>query len=315
MAEEGIEPMLARAISISESRSLVYEPKWDGHRCLLFIDGGWVSLRSRNNRELDRVLNGSLRSEIGRLPVESAVFDGELLALAPDGRFHFPSVAGLGSAGSRDQPIMVLFDVIYDSGRDVRGMPLNDRKELLSRDLESASLPLLLSPVTDDYGTATRWMNSALGNGVDGIMAKDPQGTYRPGERGWVKIRHAASADCVVAGIRRNRGLVVSLLLGLYEEDGGLKYAGALAGFSRDDREEFTSELTRLRIPIEDHPWGRSGGEAEMPKAEWEPIQPVLVCEVEFSLVERGKFRHPPKLRRWRFDRSPRSCLVSQLDD
>lgn len=309
--------MLAKAVAPFEEETQLYEPKWDGHRCLLYLDHGWMTLRSRNNRNLDQVLDRSLRSEISRLPVDSAVFDGELLALGRDGRFHFPSVAGLGSAQSQERAVLVFFDLISASGVDLRDRTLVERKRMLAGLMNSAALPLLLSPVTDDFATASRWMSSALGNGVDGMMAKDPHGRYLAGKRAWVKIRHAASAECVVAGFRRRHGLVVSLLLGLYEEDGTLRYVGALAGFSLEDREEFTSELTRLIMPADNHPWGGtddpSAGAAR--KGDWVPIQPVLVCEVEFSLVERGRFRHPPRLKRWRFDRSPRSCLVSQLDD
>lgn len=311
--------MLARSVEELPRAGYLYEPKWDGYRCISFLEGRWSSFRSRNNKSLDGSIDDRIREELERLPVDSIVLDGELIALRSDGNLDFPSVASLRRGPGRPTPavpVLVLFDLLFLDGMDLTGEELRMRKGHLSEITTDIRLPVFVSPATRNLDKAEGWLERSFGRGIDGIVAKPLDGRYRQGVRGWSKFRRSETAECVVAGIREERGDVVSLLLGLYDPDGNLRYAGAAAGFSDRARHRLSQELADLKMTSgAGHPWadGEERATVEEGGRHWIPVEPCRVCEVEFGLTQGIRFRHPPKFLRWRPDREPESCSTAQL--
>ncbi|MGH3922769.1 MAG: ATP-dependent DNA ligase, partial [Pseudonocardiaceae bacterium] len=178
----------------------------------------------------------------------------------------------------------------------------------------------------------TRWLDVYEGAGLDGVVAKPLDGPYVPDKRTMFKIKHERTADCVVAGFRwhKSGGVIGSLLLGLYDDDGALQHVGVSASFPMARRAELVTELEPYRMDdVGDHPWG-AWAEAEaqaggrLPGAvsrwnakkdlSWEALRPELVVEVAYDHMEGTRFRHTAQFRRWRPDRDPRSCTYEQLD-
>jgi ATP-dependent DNA ligase len=194
-----------------------------------------------------------------------------------------------------------------------------------------------LSPATRDRALAEDWFRRFEGAGLDGVMAKRLDAPYRAGERTMVKVKHARTADCVVAGFRwhkQGRGTMVgSLLLGLYDEGGTLHHVGVTAAFSTAMRRQLVDELAPLREhALDEHPW-RDWAEAQeeaeargqrLPGAtsrwnrgkdlSWEPLRPERVCEVAYDHMQGTRFRHAAQFRRWRPDKRPRDCRYDQLE-
>ena len=166
-------------------------------------------------------------------------------------------------------------------------------------------------------------------------MAKSLDNPYREGKRAMVKVKHERTADCVVAGFRwhKHGGIIGSLLLGLYDDDGTLHHVGVTASFSMERRRELVSELEPYTVEdLTGHPW-QGWAEAEVAAAtdegrkpgarsrwnakkdlSWEPLRADLVCEVAYDHLQGNRFRHATTFRRWRPDRRPESCTYSQLD-
>jgi ATP-dependent DNA ligase len=325
-------PMLARlARELPPGR--LYEPKWDGFRCLAFRDGDAVDLRSRNDRPLARYFP-ELVEALRALRDRQLVLDGELMVVR-DGAADFDALlARLHPAASRVErlaaatpAVLVAFDLLAVGDDDLRGRPFRDRRRLLERALAAAPARVRLTPLTADVEEAARWLD--LGGGVDGVVAKDPAGPYLAGERALVKVKRERTADCVVAGFRLFEDRTPSsLLLGLHAADGVLRHVGVAASFARARRAELLAVLAPRVRPLAGHPWergflvegsamGRMKGAAArwVPEMglDWVPVEPELVCEVAYDHVDVDRFRHPARFRRWRPDRDARSCTLAQL--
>ena len=330
-------PMLARLERELPRGNYLYEPKWDGFRCLAFRDGDEVDLRSRHDRPLARYFPEVVEA-LRALPEPRLVLDGELVARR-DGALDFPSLlARIHPAASRVERLrheapgaFVAFDLVAAAGEDLRARPFAERRRRLEELLRAARPPLHLTPVTDDPELAGRWLERFAGGGVDGVVAKHRELAYLAGERRMVKVKTERTVDCVVAGFRLalDRPAVASLLLGLYDEGGALHHVGVVGSLREDVRRELAAELERLAVPLEEHPWaqgylvgggatGRLAGSAgrwtpDMP-LDWVPLAPERVCEVAYDQVDGHRFRHPARLVRWRPDRDARSCRLEQLD-
>jgi ATP-dependent DNA ligase len=138
------------------------------------------------------------------------------------------------------------------------------------------------------------------------------------------KIKHARTADCVLAGFRWHKSgpVIGSLILGLYEGD-QLRHVGVAASFPMKRREELVEELAPLRKNAEkDHPWlGNEWGPGGTPNRwnagkdmSFEPLRPEWVVEVAYDQMEGHRFRHTAQFRHWRKDREPKSCTYDQLE-
>ncbi|NGO69076.1 ATP-dependent DNA ligase [Streptomyces boncukensis] len=333
-----VQPMLARAVDAIPP-GMRYEAKWDGFRCLVFRDGDEIELGSRTGKPLTRYFPELADALRAQLPPR-CVLDGEIV-VAVHGRLDFDALqARVHPADSRVRLLarttpacFLAFDLLALGDIAALDTPLAERRQVLGAALERARHPLFLAPATDDLELARTWFERYEGAGVDGVMAKPPDLPYRPGERLMLKIKHARTADCVLAGYRVHRKdaeAVGSLLLGLYDGAGVLQYVGGASGFTERRRRELMTELAPLRSPSPaGHPWARwreeaAHEESRMPGSpsrwsgakdpSWVPLRPELVCEVGYDHLEAGRFRHTVRLVRWRPDRDPASCTYAQLE-
>ncbi|HUY23535.1 MAG TPA: ATP-dependent DNA ligase [Acidimicrobiales bacterium] len=335
-----VAPMLAKlARQLPTGEGMTYEPKWDGFRCVVFRDGDDVELGSRNERPLTRYFP-ELVAPIRRSFPARAVVDGEIVIAGSAGldfdallqRIH-PAASRVALLASSTPASFVGFDLLALDDRDLRGEPFRERRALLEQALGAAEAPVHLTPATTDPAVAADWFSRFEGAGLDGVVAKRPDLPYREGERVMVKVKHERTADCVVAGFRWHKagGIVGSLLLGLYDDDGVLHHVGVSASFTVARRRELVDELAPYRpASLDGHPWagwaqledraaaGRKPGAPSRWNAtkdlRWEPLDPVLVCEVAYDHLQGDRFRHATTFRRWRPDRRPESCTYAQLD-
>jgi ATP-dependent DNA ligase len=330
-----IAPMLAKlARELPIGDDVVYEPKWDGFRCLAFVDAdGTVDLRSRNDRPLARYFPEVVAALGAVAPV---VLDGELV-VATDGRADFAALMGrLHPASSRVERLAVetpavflAFDVLAVGDDDLRPRPYRERRPRLEAVLAEVPQPVVLSPATRDADLARAWLAAAPGSAIDGVVVKRAGDPYAPGKRALVKVKHERTADCVVAGFRLYGGeaAVGSLLLGLYDGD-ALRHVGVVTSFPRARRVELLGELAPLVVPVEAHPWRdgfalEGGPMGRLPGAaarwapgmslDWAPLRIERVAEVAYTQLDGIRFRHPALFRRWRPDRDPASCRIDQL--
>jgi ATP-dependent DNA ligase len=311
----------------------LYEPKWDGFRCLAFRDGEEVDLRSRNDRPLARYFP-EIVAAVLELGAERVVLDGELLVVrhgvadfdALLSRLH-PAASRVARLSTEAPALLVAFDVLALGGADLRERPFGERRAVLERALAVAPPRIRITPLTDDVGHAAGWLD--LGGGIDGVVAKDPASPYCVGERAMTKVKRECAADCVVAGFRLFEDRTPSsLLLGLHDDAGALRHVGVAASFARARRAELLATLRPHVRSLAGHPWehgflvggspmGRMKGAAArwVPEMglDWVPVEPELVCEVAYDHFDVDRFRHPARFRRWRPDRDARSCTFEQL--
>jgi ATP-dependent DNA ligase len=232
----------------------------------------------------------------------------------------------------------VTFDCLADADGDLRDAPFGERRARLERLLAAPTDGVRLTPSTTDPAVAQHWFEVFEGAGLDGVIAKRADEPYAPGKRTMAKIKHARTADCVVAGFRWHKNgpgtLVGSLLLGLWNDEGRLQHVGVTSSFTMAKRAELVEFLEPYRRDgMGDHPW-REWALAEAAAAEegrrmpgatsrwnrgkdlsWEPVRPELVCEVAFDHLQGDRFRHAATFRRWRPDRSPADCRYDQLEE
>lgn len=347
-----VAPMLARlARDLPEMGGVVYEPKWDGFRTIVFRHGDEVELGSRNERPMTRYFPELLEPLRTSLP-ERCVLDGEIVIAAGAGLDFDALLQRIHPAGSRVRLLasttpasFVAFDLLAWDDTDWRPRPFGERRHALEQVLAEARPPVHLTPATTDRAVAEDWFRRFEGAGLDGVMVKSLDQPYREGERVQVKVKHERTADCVVAGFRwhtSGKG-VGSLLLGLYDDRGGLHHVGVTASFTAARRQELVDELAPYRMEdLAGHPWaawataggGVSGDESSSEDAprdvvrrpgtpsrwtgkrnlSWLPLRPELVCEVAYDHLQGDRFRHAATFRRWRPDRRPESCTYAQLE-
>jgi ATP-dependent DNA ligase len=338
--EPPIEPMLAKISErIPSDGEFMFEPKWDGFRALVFRGGDDVYIQSRDLRPLDRYfpeLHETLRKQ---LP-DGSIVDGEIVIVTPLGldferlqlRLH-PAASRVAKLAGETPASFVAFDVLADGGHDCRGERQDERRHRLERLLADAVPPLHVTPATRDVALATRWLAEFEGAGLDGVIAKPLAGTYEPGKRAMLKIKHARTADCVVAGFRWHKTgpntLIGSLLLGLYDDSGRLHHVGVTSSFTMATRKALAAELQPLRTDaLDSHPWKEWAAAGEemtrMPGGQsrwsagkdlsWEPLRIERVCEVKYDHMQGSRFRHAATFLRWRPDRRPEDCRYDQLE-
>jgi ATP-dependent DNA ligase len=334
-----IEPMLAKlADALPAGEGFLYEPKWDGFRAIVFRGKSDVFIQSRDLRPLDRYFPELHQMFLEKLP-EGCVIDGEIVIATRKGldfdalqlRLH-PAASRVAKLANETPASFVAFDLLAAGGRDVRSAPQGERRALLEGLLADASPPIHLTPMTRDSAVATDWLARFEGAGLDGVIAKPDHGAYQPGRRAMIKVKHARTADCVVAGFRwhkTGRDAIGSLLLGLYDAKGTLQHVGVTSSFTMAMRRQLTSELAPLREDaMTGHPWrewaAAAGEMTRMPGGQsrwsagkdlsWEPLRIERVCEVKYDHMQGDRFRHAAVFQRWRPDRQPRDCRYDQLE-
>lgn len=333
--------MLAKRVDeLPTGGEWIFEPKWDGFRALVFRDGDEIFIQSRDEKPLNRYFPELLAPLRSALP-ERCVLDGEIVIVKEDGlefdelqlRLH-PAASRVRLLSEQSPASVVFFDVLAEGDRDLREEPFRRRRQILEKLLAAAEPPIHLTPATSDRALASDWFSRFEGAGLDGVMAKPTDNIYEPNKRTMLKVKHERDCDCVVAGFRRYKKdaeAVGSLLLGLYDDTGVLHHVGVCGSFSAEKRRELSEFLAPYREnALVAHPWkGWAESEAvaagqRMPGGQsrwsqgkdlsWEPLRPELVVEVAYEHMQGNRFRHLAQFRRWRPDRSPRSCTYEQLE-
>ena len=322
-------PMEARLVDeIPTGPGWLYEPKWDGFRCLAFRDGESVVLRSKAGKPLERYFPDVVAA-VGALPARRFVLDGELV-VPVDGRLSFddllqrihPAPSRVRRLAEETPAWLIAFDLLVDAeGRPLVERPLAERRprlEAFTLAHLARAATIHLSPAATDLEAAQSWLSRAGGN-LDGVVAKRLDAPYASGTRdAMVKVKRLRTADCVVGGFRyaSKEKVVGSLLLGLYDAEGRLDHVGFTSGFSVMDRRQL---LPRLRPLLGgtgftgNAPGGPSRWSTER-SAEWVPLAPRLVVEVAYDHVSGGRFRHGTRFVRWRPDKAPRQCTREQIE-
>jgi ATP-dependent DNA ligase len=304
-----------------------YEPKWDGFRCLAFRDRDRVTLMSKSGKPLTRYFP-ELVAALLSLRAKQFVLDGEIVipfegALSFDQllmRIH-PAASRIKRLSLSTPCVFIVFDLLVDEvGKSLVGLPLKLRRQRLvafARRFLARSRDLRLSPATNHLQLAKKWFERHAG--LDGVIAKRIDLPYQSGERtGMQKIKRQRTADCVVGGFRYldRKPQVGSLLLGLYAEDGTLNHVGFTSSIAEINRALLTKKLEKMIRPpgfTGRAPGGPSRWSTHR-SAEWQPVVPKLVVEVQFDHFTGGRFRHGTRLLRWRPDKSPKSCHLSQVE-
>jgi ATP-dependent DNA ligase len=326
MLKPPIEPMEAKTVAkIPRGTQWLYEPKWDGFRCIAFRDGSDVAMQSKSGQPLERyfpeIVDALLALKAARFVLDGEIFiehDGALDFDALLQRIH-PAASRIQRLATETPAAFAAFDILEDGKHENAQDPLEQRRaalEAFAAKHFSKRGSIGLSPATRDAAAAEQWLTGGIAQ-FDGVIAKRLDMPYRFGERdAVVKIKRAFTADCVVGGFRftQNGKTIGSLLLGLYDDAGLLHLVGFVGSMSADERARAKALLT----PIIGEPGftgARPGGVSRWGSrdTEWHPVKPRVVVEVQFDRVTGKRFRHGAKFVRWRPDKDPRQCTMEQM--
>jgi len=334
--------MLAKSIKgIPAAADLMFEPKWDGFRSIVFRDGDEVEIGSRNERPMTRYFPEVVDAVRANLPPRCVV-DGEIIVPDPDGdgldfeallqRVH-PAESRVRLLAEQTPARFVAFDLLALGDTDYLERPFEQRRAALEQALADVQPPVHVTPMTRDRAVAEEWFHQFEGAGLDGLVAKKADSTYQPDKRVMFKIKHERTADCVVAGYRVHKAhadAIGSLLLGIYTAEGTLASVGVIGAFPMERRRELFAEMQPLVTAFDQHPWNwaeemaagvRTPREAETSRwnrgkdLSFVPLRPERVVEVSYDHMEGTRFRHTAQFIRWRPDRDPVSCTYDQLEE
>ena len=304
----------------------LYEPKWDGFRCIAFRDGSKVELESKSQKPLTRYFPEIVRA-VAEIKAARLVLDGEIV-IPIEGNLSFddllqrihPAASRIQKLSQETPGVYIVFDLLADEkGKSLVCLPLRERRkklEVLAKKYFKEDGLVRLSPTTRNAEQARKWFH--MGVGLDGIVAKRTDVPYATGERtAMQKIKTQRTADCVVGGFRylERKKQVGSLLLGLYNGEGQLDHVGYTSSIHDEDRAALTKKLEGMvKTPgfSGKAPGGLSRWSTKR-SMEWEPVENKLVVEVQFDHFTGGRFRHGTKFLRWRPDKSPKDCTMRQV--
>jgi ATP-dependent DNA ligase len=321
-------PMEAKSVEeIPHGENWLYEPKWDGFRCIAFRDGDTIVMQSKAGQPLDRYFPEMVEA-LGKLPQRKFVLDGEIV-IEQNGHLSFddllmrihPAASRIKKLSHETPSTYLVFDMLVDErGRSIVGEALRQRRAHLEDFFGKVprGARIRMSPSTHSREQAVRWITELASAGFDGVVAKVSDMPYASGERtGMRKIKRIRTADCVVGGFRyASKGdQIGSLLLGLYDDDGLLHHCGFTSSFNAEKR----AELKKILKPYMDGtgftgraPGGPSRWSTER-SGEWEKLEPKLVVEVQYDHFSGDRFRHGTKFLRWRPDKKPQQCTFEQV--
>ena len=331
-----VSPMLAKAVDgmpapDSVAGGLVFEPKWDGFRCIVLRDGDEVELASRGSKPLTRYFPEVVRAVLEHLPQRCAIDSEIVVRKGPPGaqRLDWESLSQrIHPADSRVQRLaaetpaeLICFDILALGDDDLTTMAFGDRRKALESVASSlpADAPIHLTRATSDASVARDWFERFEGAGLDGVVAKALAAPYQQGKRVMIKIKHSRTAEAVVIGYRihKSGSCVGSLLLGLYDDHGTLYPVGGISAFTNARRLELVDELAPLVVT--DDQGDAVKGATDRSRfsgnkdTSFVSVRPERVVEVKFDQMEGPRFRHTVGFLRWRPDRDPESCTKAQI--
>ena len=339
-----VKPMLAKPVKTIPT-GMLYEPKWDGFRSIIFRDGDEVEIGSRNEKPMTRYFPEVVEAVKASFPPR-CVIDGEIVLVNTEQheldfellqhRIH-PAASRVTMLSEKTPAGFVGFDLLALGEDDLTARPLRERRALLAQALADAAPPIWVTPATDDPDVAQQWFEQYEGAGLDGLIAKPLDLTYQPDKRVMFKIKHERTCDCVVAGYRTHKNddqAIGSLMLGIFDDTGALSSVGVIGAFPAARRKELFAEVQPLVTTFDGHPWNwaenlsqqfSDSGARSPRKAEgsrWNngkdlsftPLRPELVVEVRYDYLEGSRFRHTAQFVGWRPDREPASCTYDQLE-
>jgi bifunctional non-homologous end joining protein LigD len=284
-----VTPMAAQPVSVlPEGAAWLYEPKLDGYRALLFKDGTRIRILSRNAKDLTPMYPGVAAAAL-RLNAAQVVADGEIVALAEDGR---PSFQALQHRASHPRHLILFyaFDALYLNGRSLMGEPLVKRRAQLP-EIIGQNPTIRLSH--DLPGSAAAIVRALRAAGIEGVVAKRRDSTYQPGERSsdWVKLKLEQQQELVIGGYRPQGSASLDALLVGYHQGRKLQFAGKVrAGFTPHIRREVLGRLKSLATgtcPFANLPdaspgrWGGGITAEQMREMQW--TRPELVAQIRFT--------------------------------
>ena len=309
---------------------LLYEPKWDGFRGIVYFDGTDVEIGSRGSKLLTRYFPELVAMFLTQLTVP-CILDGEIVVRSGkpgaerldwellSQRIH-PAASRVAKLAQETPAAFVAFDLLSLDGASLLDTPFGERRAALEKLLATAKPPLHLTQTSTDPAVAQRWLEEFEGAGLDGVVAKPLAAPYGPGKRTMFKTKHDRTADVVLLGYRihKSGSGVGSLLLGLYGADGELKNVGGASAFSDARRLELVDELAPLVRHDESGDVvkgatdrSRFSGNKDV---SFVALEPTRVLEVRYDQMEGTRFRHTVQFVRWRPDRDARSCSYEQLE-
>ncbi len=305
-----IKPQLALTRKeLPRGEGWAYEPKLDGFRAIVFVDGGDTYIQSRGGKALARYFP-ELSFAPGRY-----VLDGELVIRDSEGNLEFdalqsrihPAESRIGLLAREIPADYVAFDLLAEGDEALLESPLAERRNRL--ETLAGRTAIELTPLSTDPERAERWLLSS-----EGTMAKRLDAPYLPGKRrGMAKVKRERTIDCVVMGWRpgKEEGTVGSLILGLYDGE-ELRPVGHISGFNaatkRGLRELLAPLETGERGSAEPSRW--TGGR----DLEWVALRPELVIEVGYDHASAGRIRHGARFHRFRDDKAPEECRFEDLE-
>jgi len=310
-----VDPQLARpGKELPIGEQWAYEPKFDGFRAIAFVNGEELTLQSRGSKPLQRYFP-ELRFAPGRY-----VLDGEIVIDSADGHEDFgalqqrihPAASRIELLSVQTPARYVAFDLLAVDDEPLLARPFAQRRAALEELAGTAGFDaagVSLTPFTHDPDGTAEWLRDG-----EGVVAKDLDAPYRPGERkGMVKVKRVRTIDAVVAGWRpgKEQGTVGSLILGLYDAGGELRIVGHSSGLSAREKRDLVARLA----PYETGERGRgdpSRWQSER-ELEWISLRPELVVEVTFDHASGGRIRHGTRIVRWRDDKQPSECGLEQM--
>ena len=273
-----VEPMLAKLaraipapVADADDGGWLFEPKWDGFRCIVFRDGDRVEMFSRKLKPLARYFPELVEPLLQALP-SRCVVDGEIVV--PDGNAHgldfdallqriHPAKSRIDRLANETPSEFVAFDVLAVGDESLVEQPMRDRRERLV-EVVDVTERVRVTPASTDRARAEEWFSTFEGAGLDGIIAKPLDGVYEPKKRALLKVKHQRTGVVVVPGFRihKDGNGVGSLMCALYgDEPGDLRSVGVAASFSVKRRSELLEELTTRTVDAvggdayEQHPW------------------------------------------------------------
>jgi len=329
--EPPIDPMLAKlSDAIPRDDGWLYEPKWDGFRCIVYFDGQSVYLQSRDRKPLNRYFP-EVESGLAEVLPGPCVLDGEIVIMGTEGlefetlqqRIH-PAESRVRKLSIETPAVFVAFDLLADGDQDLRQVHFWERHRHLQEVAGNRASPLFVTPSTTDPDIAQDWFNRFEGAGFDGVVAKRFTDAYQPGKRIMLKIKHLRTADTVVAGFRWGKDAVGTsvgaLLLGLYDDAGVLHHVGHTSSFTAAGKKELVGKLAPYVTEDESEGFGQGrtpGAPSRWTGTKdlsWVRLRPELVCEVTFDYLQGPRFRHGATFQRWRTDKPPEQCRFDQFE-